>query len=164
MHSCMPRLDELLALMQLDRILEKQLVESASLPRRLAAMIYDGLLLLSLWFITSGLFVLINNGVALTPLQSQLFLFPSLFIVLCFFYIWFWTHGGQTLGMRTWKIKLVNDQGQKVNLQDCLLRILSSFLSFACLGLGYFWIYFDSKQSTWHDHLSKTRIILLPNP
>lgn len=133
--------------------------ESAGLFKRLAALIYDIFLLVALWFLSTATLVALNGGEALSPPVAQLFLLPFIFIVSCVFYIWFWTHSGQTLGMRTWKIRLVSEQGKAVNLRQALLRILAALLSIACLGLGYVWLLFDKRKCTWHDHLSRTRVI-----
>lgn len=133
--------------------------ESAGLFRRLAAMVYDAFLLLALWFLSTVVLVALNGGEALPPLMAQLILLPFIFIVSCTFYSWFWIHSGQTLGMKTWKIRLVSEQGKAVDLKQSLLRILAALLSISCLGLGYIWLLFDKRRCTWHDHLSRTRVI-----
>lgn len=133
--------------------------ESAGLFRRLAAMVYDAFLLLALWFLSTAVLVALNGGEALPPLMAKLILLPFIFIVSCTFYSWFWIHSGQTLGMKTWKIRLVSEQGKAVDLKQSLLRILAALLSISCLGLGYIWLLFDKRRCTWHDHLSRTRVI-----
>ncbi|HEX4975019.1 MAG TPA: RDD family protein [Pseudomonadales bacterium] len=133
--------------------------ESAGLFRRLAAMVYDAFLLLALWFLSTVVLVALNGGEALPPLMAQLILLPFIFIVSCAFYSWFWIHSGQTLGMKTWKIRLVSEQGKAVDLKQSLLRILAALLSISCFGLGYVWLLFDKRRCTWHDHLSRTRVI-----
>lgn len=134
-------------------------VEPAGLFRRLAAMVYDGFLLAALWLLAAGALVALNGGNALSPLQGQLILFPTIVLLTAGFYTWFWTHGGQTLGMKTWKIRLVTSEGKAITRHQALTRILASIPSIACLGIGYMWVYFDSKKSTWHDHLSHTRVV-----
>ncbi|MBV1871383.1 MAG: RDD family protein [Gammaproteobacteria bacterium] len=134
-------------------------VESSGLFRRLAALVYDGFLLAALWFITTGILVVINGGDALSPLVSQLVLLPALIAITVTFYTWFWTHGGQTLGMKTWKIRLVTSSGTEILPKHALLRLLSSILSIACMGAGFIWVLIDSKKCTWHDHLSQTRVV-----
>lgn len=122
-------------------------------------MVYDAFLLLALWFLSTAVLVALNGGEALPPLMAQLILLPFIFIVSCTFYSWFWIHSGQTLGMKTWKIRLVSEQGKAVDLKQSLLRILAALLSISCLGLGYIWLLFDKRRCTWHDHLSRTRVI-----
>ena len=124
-------------------------------------MIYDGFLLAALWFVITGIIVAINGGGALSPIQSQLILLPAIITATTIFYTWFWIHGGQTLGMRTWKIRLVTSEGKKISHNQALLRLLSAVLSTACFGIGYIWLLIDKKDCTWHDHLSQTRVVKL---
>ena len=134
-------------------------VDLAGLFRRLAAMTYDSFLLVALWFLATGILVALNGGQALSPLQSQFILFPSIILLTASFYTWFWTHGGQTLGMKTWKIRLVTTEGKAITRHQALIRVLASIPSIACLGIGYMWVFIDKEKCTWHDHLSHTRVV-----
>jgi len=81
-------------------------------------------------------------------------------IGVCFaFFIWPWMKGGQTLGMRTWGIRLVRDDGRTPQFRDALVRALAALLSWAVAGLGFLWSLFDAEGLTWHDRLSHTRLI-----
>ena len=78
----------------------------ASLSRRLAALFYDSLLLLAVYFIATAILLPLTGGEAIeanNPLLTSYLLFISFF-----FYAWFWVHGGQTLGMRSWRLQLHN--------------------------------------------------------
>ncbi len=77
------------------------------------------------------------------------------------FHLWFWTHGGQTLGMRAWRLRLVSDDGDKVTLRQALVRYAVAILSWLVLGLGFLWILFDGKKRAWHDIASRTRLVLV---
>jgi uncharacterized RDD family membrane protein YckC len=77
------------------------------------------------------------------------------------FHILFWTRGGQTLGMRAWRLKVLRDDGQPLTIQDALLRYVAAILSWAALGLGFLWILVDSDGLAWHDRISKTRLVIL---
>jgi len=92
----------------------------ASLLRRLGAIVYDTLLLFAVLFIATALVLPLTEGTAI-PAGHPLF---SLYIlVICFlFYAWFWTHGGQTLGMRAWKLRLQQHSGAAVTWTQALLR------------------------------------------
>ncbi|MDD1627213.1 MAG: RDD family protein [Methylococcaceae bacterium] len=79
-----------------------------------------------------------------------------------FFYGWFWTHGGQTLGLRAWKIKILTLDQKPINWTQALLRFTTSIISWAFFGLGFLWILFDKNQRSWHDHLSKTALFFDP--
>jgi len=78
-------------------------LENGSLLRRLAAIFYDLLLLLGVLFALSAVAVWINRGIAVEHPVYYLALLVAVF----FFYGWFWTHGGQTLGLRTWRLQVV---------------------------------------------------------
>ena len=128
----------------------------AGLLRQLAAMIYDSLLVVALLFLAVGIVVALNGGEAVRPnLAFKLYLVAVVFS----FYAWFWHKSGQTLGMRAWKIRIVDANGDNPGWGRCYLRLCCALLSWACFGLGYLWRLF--KPWTWHDRLSDTRIVNL---
>ena len=65
--------------------------------------------------------------------------------------------------MQTWRIKLVDFKGGPPSIGKSILRCLGAFLSAACLGLGYLWCLVDRNHRYWHDYISGTELILLPN-
>ena len=132
--------------------------QSAGLFRRLAAILYDSLLIISMWLITTLLLVaFINDG---TALQGPLFQF-GLYFEACLFYSYFWRLRGQTLGMQAWKIKLVSPSLQTLSWQECFARLFFALVSVSMLGLGFIWMLFDPDRLTWHDRASGTRVVLL---
>jgi uncharacterized RDD family membrane protein YckC len=78
-------------------------------------------------------------------------------MVIFIFYAWFWNKAGQTLGMKVWKIRIINDYGRNPSWATSFLRLALALFSIACLGLGYWWRLF--APYTWHDRLSHTQII-----
>ncbi|MDO8706736.1 MAG: RDD family protein [Sulfuricaulis sp.] len=129
--------------------------------RRLGAMLYDGLLLLAILFMLSYPYVWLTGGKnpgMIVKTAYQIYLLAICF----FFYAGFWTHGGQTLGMRTWRIKLVRNDGAPMTWIDAFKRFVFALLSLLCLGLGFFWVLYDRNKLAWHDRLSGTRLIRLP--
>ncbi len=122
--------------------------------RHMAIIAYDALLLLALLFLATAIILPLNNGEAFTSAQ---FFFPVyIFLVSFLYYGWFWTHGGQTLGMKTWKIKLQTLDYQPISWPIAFKRFLLAFISWGAVGLGFLWKIVDKKRLTWHDHLSKT--------
>lgn len=122
----------------------------------MAAVLYDFLLLLALLFLATALLLPINSGQAFT---SNQFFYPIYLLTISFlFYGWFWTHGGQTLGLRAWKIKLVADNGQAISWRLAGLRFGAALLSWTACGCGFLWILLDKDKRSWHDRLSKTRL------
>lgn len=133
----------------------------AGLFRRLAAFIYDSLLLIAIYFAIGGVAVAINGGESI-PLSWSLAILLVFFPLAIFcFYSWFWRRSGQTLGMQAWRIKLAFDTSPPPLLL-CATRLLVATLSAALLGIGFFWILIDRDRRSWHDIASKSRIILLP--
>ena len=127
---------------------------------RLAAFSYDALLVLALWLVVTALFNAANNG---EHIDSHNPFLPSvLFIVLFWFNTHFWRRGGQTLGMRAWRLRLLNDNAGPLTLMQCLVRFMVSLASFLLFGLGYFWIWLDKDGLSWHDRYSNTRVIREP--
>lgn len=139
---------------------------TAPLFRRLAAMIYDGLILLALYimlgFVLIAVLKALNNGnfPGTLPLPVALSLF---FTIAFFYYSDSWRRrNGQTVGMKAWRLKLINENAKPVQVSQCMLRMGMGFFSFAVIGGGFWWMLIDKKQRTWHDIASVTRIVYLP--
>lgn len=139
--------------------------ETAGLGKRLMAIIYDSFLLLALLFIAEILPVALNHGEAVSRDNGMLvfYLLHPLYLlsVVFVFFGWFWTHGGQTLGMKTWKLKLLTLDNSEMNWQQAGIRYVMALVSWCCCGLGFFWIGFDRQKRSWHDMASGTKIIRL---
>jgi len=124
--------------------------------RRLAAAAYDGLLLLAIWFFATGVLLPLNHGQAFTAGQ---WFYPLYLLLVSFtFYGWFWTHGGQTLGLRAWRLVVLSEDRQPLSWRQAALRFVCALLSVGCLGLGFLWILIDKDRRAWHDRLSKTAV------
>lgn len=127
--------------------------------RRMLALAYEFLLLLGVWFIAAFLFHLVFRDTSAEYFRP-LFQFYLLFIGGIYF-IWFWTHGGQTLAMQTWKLRLVSVNGGKVATQQAMVRYLMAVIGISFLGFGLLWALFDRDRQFLHDKLAGTRIIRL---
>ncbi|MCU7904803.1 MAG: RDD family protein [Candidatus Thiodiazotropha sp. (ex Epidulcina cf. delphinae)] len=137
-------------------------LKDAAVPgllRRLAAMLYDGLLLVALLFVATAAITLpLGNPDGINLLFFQFFIFE---IIPLLFFTCFWIWGGQTLGMRAWRLKLVREGGYPVGWNDALKRHLAALFSLLCLGLGFVWVLIDPKKLAWHDRFSKTRLVIV---
>jgi uncharacterized RDD family membrane protein YckC len=126
----------------------------------MAAILYDALLLLAVLFLATALLLPFNSGQAFT--SNQIF-FPVYLLAVSFaFYGWFWTHGGQTLGLRAWKIKVLTVDKKPLSWQHALLRFCAALLSWLVVGCGFLWLMVDKNKRSWHDHLSKTALFMSP--
>lgn len=137
---------------------------SPSLLRRLAAMLYDSLLVVALVAVVNAVALLVVVRVT----QGEQEVLPAYLVQLLTllsvagFFCLFWLKNGQTLGMQAWRIKLVDFQGGPPSFGKVLRRCGGAFLSLSCLGLGYLWCLVDRNNRYWHDYLSHTELILLP--
>ncbi len=130
--------------------------------RRLAAMAYDTLLLLSVLLLATAIIV-IPLGMVTGEGQIADSLIYRLYLLLLIvgYFIWPWLRGGQTVGMRSWRARLVSMDGEEIGLKQLLIRFIAALLSWAVLGLGFFWVLIDPAKLAWHDRLSNTRLILV---
>lgn len=130
----------------------------AGLWRRLAAMLYDTLVLMALWMLVGFIGVALNGGEA-----NESPLFHSALLVVTFaFLAFFWMRGGMTLGMQAWRLRVQTRDGGPITLSQCLIRFVGGLLSLAAFGLGYWWILFDSENRSWSDLASDSRVVVLP--
>lgn len=137
---------------------------AAGLIRRLLAAAYDLLLVASIWLIAGFIALPFSGGKAIAPGET---LFHALYILYLYsvsfgFLGWFWTHGGQTLGMRAWRLRVLQYDGTAMTWRQALLRFLVAILSWSAFGLGFIWVLIDPQQRTWHDIASATKVVVLP--
>jgi uncharacterized RDD family membrane protein YckC len=150
-----------------------------SLRRRLCSMLYESLLLFGVMFISTWLFSTLLQQRHALYLRHALEIW--LFLVLGLYFVWFWTHGGQTLAMKTWRVRLLASDGATVSPHRALTRFLLSWLWFlpglalawACQAQGWMllamptlnmllWLaltYLDPQRQFLHDRLAGTRIV-----
>jgi uncharacterized RDD family membrane protein YckC len=130
--------------------------------RRFAALLYDSFLLLALLMIYTALSLAFTPGhVAVTQeMGGWWYLYRAgELVVIGGYYSLNWVHSGQTLGMRAWRIRVVQDDGKPMTMRAALLRFAFGFLAWPPVALGVLWLYFDPYHAAIHDRLSKTRLI-----
>jgi uncharacterized RDD family membrane protein YckC len=135
--------------------------DTPSLVRRLAAMLYDGLLLASVLFVAGIPLAFVPETVR-HQLAARLLIRLYLLAVVFLFFAVPWTRGGRTLGMQAWRLRLVAVPGGPLGWGHAARRFAAALLSWACLGLGFVWILVDREGRAWHDRLSGTRMVLEP--
>ncbi|MDF1644848.1 MAG: RDD family protein [Pseudomonadales bacterium] len=142
---------------------------AAGLFRRLAAMLYDGLLVTGIMLFGTLLVILVKSAIvggevqALPSAGVAGWLFQGYLVAILFgFFILFWIRSGRTLGMQVWHLHIEDEQGGPITVQQAFKRLLGALLSASVLGLGYLWILFDTDRCAWHDRLSGTRIKWVP--
>ncbi|HIJ23938.1 MAG: RDD family protein [Gammaproteobacteria bacterium] len=130
---------------------------NVGLLRRLFAIFYDSLLLLALLFVAAALGTLFTDGEATDP--GNPLMSTWLFFVSFFYFAWPWMNTGQTLGMKTWRIRLERIDGKPLTLWHLLLRFITAIPSIGIAGLGLLWMLIDKDQLALHDKFSETRLV-----
>jgi len=156
-----------------------------SLRRRLAAFVYEGVLLFGVLMIAGLAYGLATQQ--RHALVGQHGLQAFLFVVLGMYFTWFWTHGGQTVAMKTWHVRLLTQAGGPVGTGRAWLRYLLCWLWFmpallfaalaglhsgaqigAALVVGVL-VYallarLHPQRQFLHDLISRTRLVYSPAP
>lgn len=124
-------------------------------------MFYESLLLLGVLSVT---FILphLALGMGFEIVLPGPLLLLHIFLVVGTYFVWYWTHGGQTLAMQTWRLEIVKIDGGPPELNQLFLRYLLSWPSLLLYGAGLIWAFFDRDRQFLHERLSGTRIICVP--
>lgn len=84
---------------------------------------------------------------------------PSLLLSLLYFgLLWSSIGGGQTLGMRICRLRVVGDNGQLIGVGRSLVRWVMLLVSFFVCFIGVIWVAFDGQKKGWHDHVAGTYV------
>lgn len=132
----------------------------AGVFRRLFAIFYDAFLLIAILFIVTAIANMLNHGKAIETDDTYYPLYVIVVVGLSYLYFaWFWIHGGQTLGMKTWRVKLVTPDEKEIDWKLTAIRFVSAIFSWGIFGLGFLWALFDKNKRCWHDISSNTVLL-----
>jgi len=121
--------------------------------RRLGAFAYDLVLLFAVLMLAGSIPVLIT-GEAMR--QDNIWYALYILLVIFLFFGWFWVHGGQTLGMRAWQIRVELEDGRNLGWLQTALRFILAILT---LGAGLLWCLKDPQKRALYDQLARTRVV-----
>ncbi len=133
----------------------------AALWRRLAALFYDLLVLVAIWMFAAALILLAFHGevdVARQPALYHFVLQATLLLLSGLYFVVSWSKGGQTIGMRAWKVRILDNNGQPPRARQSLLRFVLALISLIG-AFGFIWCLFDADRRAWHDVMAKTRMV-----
>lgn len=136
----------------------------ASLWLRLAAALYDFFPLLALWMLTAGVVLLASHGavdVAHPSVTYRLALRSALLAITAAYFVISWARGGQTIGMRAWRLRVVGADGGALPWPRALLRFAVACVSLIVFGLGFVWCLFDRQKRGWHDIAAQSVLVRL---
>jgi len=131
------------------------------IARRLASMLYESLLLFGVAFIGTWLFQFAAGTLRIEGWRMHLL---QLFLLALFaaYFLWCWLRGGQTLAMKTWRIRLVTKSGHgRVPPHMALQRFLYALLLVPS-GIGVLWAMVDRDRQFLHDRLAGSLLIPVP--
>jgi uncharacterized RDD family membrane protein YckC len=121
------------------------------LPRRLASMVYEAVLLFAVAFFAAWLFFFASGGRDATAGWLRYTLQFFIAAVFAAYFLWCWLRGGQTLAMKAWHIRLVG-----VTPRRAFLRFVLAVLLFP---VSIPWALFDRDRQFLHDRLAGTRLV-----
>jgi len=123
-------------------------------------MLYDAVILLGLLIVASAVALPFGD---IEKVALHDFWFTLWLLAACFAYLGgCWRYGGMTLGMRAWRVRLVNYDEQEISWPGCLLRFLVGLISLGALGIGILWALVDTSNRGWHDLAARTLLIKIP--
>ena len=144
------------------------------LARRLASLIYEGILLFGVAFVPAYLFLTLTQSKYPLPSPMLQVFQLYMFSVVGAYFVWCWRHGGQTLPMKTWQMRVESGDGQRLTLIRAWWRYtliwgsLAPALGLYALGLKWglmlillplLWPLIDSERQFLHDRLAGTRLV-----
>jgi uncharacterized RDD family membrane protein YckC len=131
-------------------------VNTPGVARRLASALYELLLLAALVLVATFPFLAVFGDS--TQGWRRHLLQAWVLGVGAAYFTWFWTHGGQTLPMKTWRLRLEREEGGAVGVPRALHRYLLAVLGTLAAGLGFLWAFVDRDRQFLHDRLAGTAV------
>ena len=131
-----------------------------SVFRIVAATVYDSLLMLGVWFLVGSLalgikFVFTGEVSSLNPVAGMSLVILSTWL----YFAMFWIYGGKTLGMSSWKLRIISQNGNQISIVQTVIRFLSNIFTILLAGIPLFLRQINKDNRSLSDLLSKTSII-----
>lgn len=132
-------------------------VQTPGLRRRLASMLYESLVVFSIILIGFLIPQTVLAGFGLNFGGKLMWL--HVFVLLMLYFVWCWLNGGQTLPMKTWKLRIANHDGSPPRPLQALLRYMAAWPSIVIFGVGILWALVDKDKQFLHDRIAGTKIV-----
>ena len=128
-----------------------------SFRRRLVSLLYESLVVFSILLIGFLMPEIVLSGFGMS-LSGKLMWLHVVLLLMAYF-VWCWLNGGQTLPMKTWKLRVVNLDGSPLRPLQAVFRYCLAWPSVLLFGAGIFWALFDRDRQFLHDRIAGSRII-----
>ena len=133
--------------------------KKVSLLRIVAATTYDSLLMLGVWFLVGSLalgikFVFTGEVSSLNPVVGMSLVILSTWL----YFALFWIYGGKTLGMSSWKLRIISEDGNQITIIQTIIRFLSNIFTISFAGIPLLLRKINKNNRSLSDLLSKTSI------
>ncbi|TSA23220.1 MAG: RDD family protein [Betaproteobacteria bacterium] len=128
----------------------------AGLGRRVVSLLYEAVLL-SAWLFVAG-FLVVGLLPEVRGVWAQMLFQVYVIAAAGLYFVLFWSRGGQTLAMKTWRIRVVTVEGDLLTPRRAWLRYLWAVAS---LGVGLLWALFDRDRQFLHDRMAGTRLVMV---
>lgn len=122
-------------------------------------MLYEVLAVIALWMLASAIITTILDNATHGP--ARWLLQGVSLLTISGYFLWCWSHGGQTLAMKTWRIRIVTASGAPLTSLKALQRLLLTATCLLPAGIGFWWALWDKDRQFLHDRLAGTRLVLL---
>jgi uncharacterized RDD family membrane protein YckC len=132
----------------------------AGLLVRFASLLYEALLLAAILFGAAFAFLLVAPNPMPPEWRPALQCF--LLVIAALYFTYCWTRTGQTLPMKTWRLRLVRRDGGPMSQRDAAFRFVFATCSLLAAGAGFLWPVCDPDRQFLHDRLAGTRIVRVP--
>ena len=129
----------------------------APLLRRALSLAYEALLLTAVLMAGALPFLLLTQAVERSVARAAFQVY--LLAIAGIYFSWQWTHGGQTLPMKTWRLRLVTRAGGPLTRAQAFRRVVVAIVGTLALGAGFLWALVDPDGQFLHDRLAGTKIV-----
>jgi uncharacterized RDD family membrane protein YckC len=149
----------------------------------MAAMIYEAVLLFGVVFIVSYALLALTQWKYPLPPGPRAVLQAVLFVAIGGYFVWCWSRSGQTLALKTWNLKVLDDSGAPPSVARALARYVLAWhlwlpgliwvslfhsralADLAALAAGFAALLLpalaDPQRRLLHDRWTRTRVVRL---
>ena len=124
-------------------------------------MVYDAIPSIPVTFLVSTVALVANGLQPVTSIPGRVLLGFALWAALGLYFVVSWRRGGQTLGMRPFRLKVLRTDGDLAGSGALWTRYAVATVSLFAGGLGFLWSLVDAERRTWHDLASGTVLVRL---